>query len=471
MNGFNSSIKGVARLETTYAVILAAGQGTRMKSSKYKVLHEIAGKSMVEHVLGQVEELHPETIVTVVGCGADSVKQLLGSRSDYAFQSEQLGTAHAVSMAAPFLENKTGVTLVVCGDTPLLTSDTLSELLEQHHLSRAKVTVLTAVLDDATGYGRIIRDSNGNIEKIVEQKDATEEERQVKEMNTGTYCFDNEFLFSNLSHVTNDNAQAEYYLPDMISIALENGLIASASVMQDANESIGVNDRVALAEATRLMRERINAKHMKNGVTFFDPSSTYIDIDVMIDSDTTIESGVQLKGSTTIGKNCYIGAHSEIVDSTLEDDITVKSSFIEQSVLHTNCDIGPYAHLRPASEIGSRVHIGNFVEIKKATIDEDTKIGHLTYVGDASVGKDVNIGCGTIFVNFDGKSKHRVDVGDNSFIGCNANLVAPVSIGKNSFVAAGSTVTKNVPDESLAIARTQQINKEGYARKLPPLSE
>ncbi|MDT1940278.1 MULTISPECIES: bifunctional UDP-N-acetylglucosamine diphosphorylase/glucosamine-1-phosphate N-acetyltransferase GlmU [Carnobacterium] len=449
------------------AIILAAGQGSRMKSKLYKVLHPVAGKPMVEHVVEQVELAGTDRVVTIVGFGAEKVKEYLGNRSEYALQEEQLGTGHAVLQAASLLKDQEGVTLVICGDTPLLTSETLKDLFDYHQEKGAKATILTAFAEDPTGYGRVIRDELGIVEKIVEQKDANHEEARVQEINTGTYCFDNKMLFDALTKVGNKNSQGEYYLPDVIEIMKDNNQIVAAYRMKNFDEALGVNDRIALAEANRTMRERINYNHMKNGVTLIDPKGTYIDSDVQIGSDTIVEAGVILKGKTIIGEDCFIGAHSEINNCQIGDRVRVVSSNLEDSKMANDSNIGPYSHLRPNSTIGERVHLGNFVEVKNAVIDEDSKVGHLTYVGDADLGKNINVGCGTIFVNYDGKNKHRATVGDNVFIGCNANLVAPVSVEKNTYIAAGSTITSDVPEGSLAIARARQENKADYFKKLP----
>lgn len=454
-------------MENRYAIILAAGKGTRMKSKLYKVLHPVAGKPMVEHIINRVVETNPAQIVTIVGHGAEKVQAQLGDRSEYALQAEQLGTGHAVIQAAPFLEGKKGTTLVISGDTPLLTTETLDNLFAYHQGKNASATILTAHAEDPTGYGRIIRDHVGIVERIVEQKDATLEEARVQEINTGTYCFDNEKLFDALKKLDTDNAQGEYYLTDIVEILKNDGEAVAAYQMDDFNESMGVNDRVALAQANKLMQARINRAHMTNGVSFVDPTTTYIDEGVVIGADTVIEAGVVLKGQTVIGSDCIIGAHSQIVDSTIEDEVEIKQSVIEESIVRKGADVGPFAHLRPKANIGERVHIGNFVEVKKATIDSDTKVGHLTYVGDATLGKNINVGCGVVFVNYDGKNKHQTTVGDDSFIGSGSNLIAPLEIGKRTVIAAGSTITGDVPEEAMGIARGRQVNKENYAKKFP----
>lgn len=450
-----------------YVVVLAAGKGTRMKSKLYKVLHKVAGRAMVDHVVTQTESLQPEEIITIVGHGAEQVQALLGDRTHYAIQEEQLGTGHAVLQAAPILEGKEGSTLVICGDTPLLTAETLEGLFTLHEESGAKATILSAMMEDPTGYGRIIRDREGNVQKIVEQKDATPEEQAVKEINTGTYCFDNALLFEALKQVGNDNAQGEYYLPDVIGILQQAGEKVAAHIMEDATESLGVNDRVALSVASRAMFERNAKKHMINGVTLIDPSQTYIENDVKIGSDTIIEPGVMLKGNTVIGEECFIGAHSEIVDSMIGDNVTIRASRLEEAEVGNHSDVGPYGRLRPKAKLEEHVHIGNFVEVKNATLSDGTKAGHLAYIGDATVGKDVNVGCGAIFVNYDGVNKHHTNVGDHVFIGSNSNLVAPVNVEDDAFIAAGSTITKDVPSDAMAIARSRQTNKENYISKLP----
>ncbi|MGX7245136.1 bifunctional UDP-N-acetylglucosamine diphosphorylase/glucosamine-1-phosphate N-acetyltransferase GlmU [Enterococcus quebecensis] len=454
-------------MENRYVIILAAGKGTRMKSKLYKVLHPVAGKPMVEHIMDQVEKTNPSEVVTIVGHGAEAIKGHLGERSQYALQEEQLGTGHAVLQAEAHLAGKQGTTLVITGDTPLLTSETLTNLFDYHQGKNASATILTAHAEDPTGYGRIIRDHVGIVEKIVEQKDASEQEARVQEINTGTFCFDNEALFNALSKINTNNAQGEYYLTDIIEILKKEGKAVAAYQMSNFEEAMGINDRVALAEANKIMHQRLNKMHMMNGVSFVDPDSTYIDEGVVIGSDTVVEAGVHIKGKTVIGEDCFIGGHSEIVDSVIEDNVKIIQSVVEQSVIRKHADVGPFAHIRPNTDIGERVHVGNFVEIKNATIAEETKVGHLTYVGDADLGKDINVGCGVVFVNYDGKNKYRTTVGDHAFIGSSSSLIAPVKVAANSVIAAGSTITDDVEEFDLAIARARQVNKEGYGKKLP----
>lgn len=449
-----------------YAVVLAAGQGTRMKSKLYKVLHPVCGKPMVEHVVDHIQSLNVSRTVSIVGHGAEKVKEQLGDKSEYVLQAEQLGTAHAVQQAESLIGDLEGTTIVICGDTPLIRPETMKALLEHHQQQNAKATILTAIAENPTGYGRILRDEQGHVAQIVEQKDASPEQQKVTEINTGTYCFDNKALFATLKLVNNDNAQGEFYLPDVIEILKQQGEVVSAYVTENFSETLGVNDRVALAQAEQLMRDRINETHMRNGVSLINPANTYIGVDVKIGSDTVIQPGVMLEGNTVIGEDCHIGPNSRITNSTIGDRTKVDSSVVDSSVVGSDVAVGPFAHIRPATNVGNRAKVGNFVELKKTTLGEGSKASHLTYLGDAEIGTDVNIGCGTITVNYDGVNKFKTVIGDRSFIGCNANLVAPVTINSDTYVAAGTTITKEVPPFALAIGRSRQENKENYANKL-----
>ena len=449
-----------------FAVVLAAGQGTRMKSKLYKVLHPVCGKSMVEHVIDNINTLNTNRIVTVVGHGAEMVKETLGNKSEYVLQAEQLGTAHAIQQADQLLGSLEGTTLVVCGDTPLIRPETMQALFDHHQKTNAKATILTAITDNPTGYGRILRDSTGQVSQIVEQKDATEEQRLVKEINTGTYCFDNKLLFETLKLVKNDNAQGEYYLPDVIEILQKQGEMVSAYVTNDFDETLGVNDRFALSQAEELMRARINERHMRNGVTIINPATTHISSEAIIGSDTIIKPGTVIEGKTVIGEDCVIGPNSHIVNTTIGDRTTIHSSVLVDSIVGNETAIGPFAHLRPESSLGDKVKIGNFVEVKKSSLGNNSKVSHLSYIGDAEVGQNVNIGCGTITVNYDGKNKYKTTIEDDVFVGCNSNLVAPVTLKEGSYVAAGSTITKEVPSDALAVARARQENKLNYVSKL-----
>lgn len=449
-------------MKNRYVVVLAAGQGTRMKSKLFKVMHPVMGRPMVGHVVNAALEADASEVITITGHGAETIQEYLGEKSQYIYQEEQLGTAHAVMQAKDLLEGKEGTTLVLSGDTPLLRAETLQELMAFHEKEEAKATILTALADDPFGYGRVIRAEDGSVSKVVEEKDASEDEKLVREINTGTYCFDNRALFSALERVDNDNAQGEYYLPDVLEILKNDAEQVGAFRLENMEEALGVNNRVALAEATAIMRKRINDRHMTNGVTLIDPSSTYIDVDVEIASDTVVEPNSYLKGQTKIGEDVLIGLGSVIIDSQLADGVEIKQSVIEESIVGKNSDVGPHSHLRKGSVLGEDVHIGNYVEVKNSTIGDLTRAGHHTYIGDAEVGKDVNIGCGVVFANYNGMTKSKTVVGDHSFVGSNSNLVAPVVIGKNSFVAAGSTITEEIEEGALGIARARQENKEGF---------
>lgn len=449
-------------MQNRYVVVLAAGQGTRMKSKLFKVMHPVMGRPMVGHVVNAAIDADASEVITITGHGAEVVRDYLGEKSQYVFQEEQLGTAHAVMQAKDLLEGKEGTTLVLSGDTPLLRAETLQQLMAFHEEEEAKATILTALADDPFGYGRVIRTEDGLVSKVVEEKDASEDEKKVREINTGTYCFDNQALFQALEKVDNDNAQGEYYLPDVLEILKNDHEKVGAFQLDNMDEALGVNNRVALAEASRIMRERINEQHMTNGVSIIDPNSTYIEIDVEIARDTVVEPNTYIKGRTTIGEDAFIGLGSVISDSQLADGVEIKQSVIEESIIGKNSDVGPNSHLRTGSVLGESVHIGNYVEVKKSTIGNLSKAGHHTYVGDAEIGVDVNVGCGVVVANYNGITKNKTIIGDNSFIGSNATLVAPVEVGANSFVAAGSTITKEVPASALGIARARQENKEGF---------
>jgi bifunctional UDP-N-acetylglucosamine pyrophosphorylase/glucosamine-1-phosphate N-acetyltransferase len=437
-----------------------------MRSKKYKVLHEICGKPMIEYVVDLLHELQLDDLITVVGHGAEAVTRRLGLRSRYVHQENQLGTAHAVMQAEPLLAGKEGTTLVVCGDTPLLRADTLRRLLDTHERHGAAATVLTAVMPDPAGYGRILRRPDGRLERIVEHKDATEEQLGIREVNTGIYCFDNRLLFQTLPKVNNHNAQQEYYLPDTIALLLQEGKPVYTALAEDPDEVLGINDRVALAQAERIMQQRIHRQHQLRGVTILDPGNTYIEAGVEIGQDTVIYPGTFLRGKTVIGQDCVVGPHADLLDMQVADGVKISHSVLMNSIILEESTVGPFAYIRPNSQVGPKAKVGDFVELKNARLGHGSKASHLAYLGDADIGREVNIGCGTITVNYDGEKKHRTIVEDQAFIGCNANLVAPVRIGRGAYVAAGSTITEDVPPDSLAIARQRQLNKEGYARRL-----
>ncbi|MGT2883431.1 bifunctional UDP-N-acetylglucosamine diphosphorylase/glucosamine-1-phosphate N-acetyltransferase GlmU [Streptococcus ferus] len=450
-----------------YAIILAAGKGTRMKSDLPKVLHKVSGITMLEHVFRSVSALNPAKNVTVIGHKAELVKQVLAGQSDVVLQTEQLGTGHAVMMAEELLADQDGQTLVIAGDTPLITGESLQNLVAYHRSHKNVATILTAEAVDPFGYGRIIRNQNGEVTKIVEQKDASDFEQQVKEINTGTYVFDNKRLFEALKKINTDNAQGEYYLTDVISIFKEAGEKVGAYKLLDFDESLGVNDRLALATAEKVMRQRINRGHMLKGVTFTNPEATYIDIDVTIEPDVVIDANVTLKGQTTIAAGVHLTNGTYIVDSSIGPNAVISNSTIEASEVANDVTVGPYAHLRPGSKLAEEVHVGNFVEVKGSSLGKGTKAGHLTYIGNAEVGHDVNFGAGTITVNYDGKHKYLTKIGNHVFVGSNSTLIAPLEIGDNALTAAGSSITHDVPRDSVAIGRGRQVNKEGYAKTKP----
>lgn len=447
------------------AIILAAGKGTRMKSNLYKVLHPVLGKPMIKHVIDHLNEANVQRKIVVVSEDADTVKEIFKNEVEFVVQAKQLGTGHAAMMAEPLLANIEGTTLVICGDTPLITSDTINNLLKLHNDSKSDATILTTLLDNPTGYGRVIRESDNSILKIVEQKDANKEELLVNEINVATYCFDNKLLFNALNKITNLNAQSEYYLTDVIEIIKKNGGKVSAYIAENSNEIIGINDRVALSKANQILKERINERLMRSGVSIIDPQNTLISEDTIIGKDTIIYPGTIMYGKNTIGRNCIVGPNTELMNVVVGDKVNIKQSVISDSVIGNNTTVGPFAHFRNHAVIGDHVRIGNFVEIKKSKFGNNSNAAHLSYIGDADVGTNVNMGCGSITVNYDGKNKSKTTVGDNVFVGCNSNLIAPVSIGDGAYIAAGSTINKNVPNDSLAIAREKQINKLDYAKK------
>lgn len=446
------------------AIILAAGKGTRMKSRLPKVLHPVGGQPMVSHVMTACRTAGAHPVVLVIGHGAEQVQAVLGSDQVYVEQREQLGTGHAVMQAEAELRDFTGDILVVCGDTPLLRGETLATLARFHSEQGAAATVLTMTLANPTGYGRIIRDELGQVAAIVEEKDAGPEQKAIREVNSGTYCFQAPALFAALRQITPNNAQGEYYLTDVLAILRQQGQKVAAWQVEDDSEVMGINDRVALAEANRLFQERINRQHMLAGVTILDPATTYIETDVQIGTDTVIYPNTYVTGKTVIGTGCQIGPNSKIMDSRIGDGAEIQFSVVLQAEIGADCTIGPFAYLRPGTCLAAGVKVGDFVEIKNAVIGEGSKVPHLSYVGDAEIGAGVNIGAGTITCNYDGYKKSKTIIGDGAFIGSNSNLVAPVTIGAGSLVAAGSTIVKDVPADALGVARAPQKNREGWAK-------
>lgn len=444
------------------ALVLAAGKGTRMKSRLPKVLHKVGGKAMVERVLDTVNAVGVDRSVVIVGFGGEEVRAYLGDRCEYVTQAEQKGTGHAVREAKPVLGDFDGTIVLMCGDTPLVTEDTIKALLKEHAATGAAATVLTAHMENPTGYGRIIRDEEGKVLRIVEQKDGTPDELAVQEINTGMYAFDSQKLWPCLAQLSDDNAQGELYITDVVGILVNAGERVSAYMTMDEDESLGVNSRVQLAEAERILRNRKLRELMDAGVTIIDPATTYVAPEVVVGSDTILHPGTILEGNTVIGKECEIGPHTRFTNVTVGDNNVIHFTYAHDCEIKNGTDIGPYVHLRPNTVIGDKVHIGNFVEVKNSIVGEGTKFPHLSYIGDSDVGGGVNIGCGTITVNYDGKIKHRTRIDDGAFVGCNTNLVAPVHVGAYSYIGAGSTITKDVPDKALAVGRARQMIKENW---------
>lgn len=444
------------------AIVLAAGKGTRMKSSLCKVMHPVLNKPMIGHIVSTLKAAHVDRIVVVVGHGAESVKEYLNDSVEYALQEPQLGTGHAV-MQASCLEREDGDTIVLCGDGPCIQKETILNAF--HANENYACTVLTSVLDKGGNYGRIIRNEDGMVEKIVEAKDCSKDELNVNEINTGIFCFKTQKLFEGLKEITTNNAQNEYYLTDLVEIFNRKGEKVNAMVVDDENETMGVNDRVDLAKANVWLKKHVNHKHMVNGVTILDPENTYIDVDVEIGSDTVIYPNVHLQGNTKIGSNVTILPNSYLCNAIIEDYVKIDSSKIIDSKVGEGSTIGPMSHLRNHTVIGNNCRIGNFVEFKNSNFGNGSKCAHLTYIGDSDVGERVNFGCGVVTVNYDGKNKYRTMVEDDAFIGSNCNLIAPVTIGKCALLAAGSTITSSVEDGDMGIARSRQTIVKGYGAK------
>lgn len=447
---------------TTAAVILAAGKGTRFKSELPKVLHRAAGRTLIRHVLEAVRPLGCHQVVVVVGHGRDEVTEELGAAGideiTTVTQERQLGTGHAVETALPALDDDVDRVLVLPGDTPLITADALRELLAPDD----DVELLSGVLDDAAGYGRIVRDDEGHVREIVEHRDATPEQRDIGEFNAGMYVFDRSLLAGALNDLDTDNDQGERYLTDVIAIARDRGARVGATVV-DAELVAGVNDRVQLAEVSQVLRSRRMDELGRDGVTILDPGSTWIDVDVQVGRDSVVLPNTMLEHGTVIGEGCQVGPNSRLIATEVGDGATVTMSHCEEAVIGKGADVGPFAHLRPGTVLGTATKAGAFTQLKKATLGEGAKVPHLAYVGDAEVGAGANLACGVITVNYDGQEKHRTVIGEDAFIGCDTALVAPVTIGDRAYVGAGSVITEDVPADALALARSRQTVKEGWA--------
>jgi bifunctional UDP-N-acetylglucosamine pyrophosphorylase/glucosamine-1-phosphate N-acetyltransferase len=447
------------------SVIMAAGMGTRMKSKMPKVIHKVCGKEICRWVIDAAKNAGSDKVCTIVGHRADMVKEILGDICEFALQAEQKGTGHAVMQAIDVIKSAKKEVVILNGDIPLITAESIKKAVNYHRENGNQATVITAVLDDATGYGRIVRGDDGGVRKIVEQKDANDEEKKINEINSGMYVFDSESLLYALEKLTPNNAQGEYYLTDTLEILLNAGKKVGGYAIADNDEIRGINDRIQLDEAEKIMQKRINEYHMRNGVTIRNPQSVCIEDDVEIGSDSEIYQNVTIKSGTKIGSDCVIGSGSTLDKAIIGDGVNVISSVIIESEVGAGTNVGPFAYIRPNCTVGSDVKVGDFVELKNSTIGDGTKISHLTYIGDSDVGKGVNFGCGTVTVNYDGKKKYRTTIGDNCFIGCNTNLVSPVNVGDGAYIAAGSTITEDIPEDNLSIARARQVNKDGWKDK------
>lgn len=450
------------------SIILAAGEGSRMKSSVTKILHKLCGKEIVRYVIDATKKAGLQKNIVVLGhnkeqaesCIRDTevqlVEQPIGEGKPY-------GTGYAVMCAENYVCDDDSV-LVLCGDGPLIKAETIKNFMQYHNEGKFAISILTCILDDPSGLGRIIRKDDGTVEKVVEHKDTDDDQKKISEINSGILCFNGKLLKEALKKLDTNNSKNEYYLTDTIKIINDMGYRIGAYVLDDDNEIKAVNDRVQLAEVTKIMQNRINENHMRNGVTIINPEDTYIDADVKIGRDTVLYPGTIIESGTVIGDNCIIGPNSRIISSVIKDKVTVDSSKVIDSYVDCETSVGPFAYLRPNSKIGKNVKIGDFVEVKNSQIDDGTKASHLSYIGDAEVGKKVNIGCGVVFVNYDGIKKHKTVVEDGAFIGSNSNLIAPVTVEHKGYVACGSTITDNVEKESLAIARARQVNKPGRGK-------
>jgi len=462
-------VKRGTNLEGIATIILAAGKGTRMKSDLVKVLHPILGLPMLSYPIElSLSGIKAEKTIVVVGHQADRIQEMFNDfKIDFALQKEQLGTGHAVLQAIPFLQSFSGTVLILCGDVPLVKVETLRSFIDTYKENKSTLSVLTAVVEEPFGYGRILRNSEGWLEKILEEKDASEKERMIREINTGIFCVKAPFLMGGLREIGKENAQGEYYLTDLVEIAKKKGLRCSAHIVADPVEVMGINTRVDLAMANEKLRQEKLKDLMLSGVTIVDPKTTYVDRAVEVGEDTLLYPNCHLQGRTKIGERCIIEPNSKVSDSIIGNDVTIRSnSVITESKIEEGASIGPFAHLRPLSEVKTKAKIGNFVEVKKSVIGKGSKANHLAYIGDSFLGEDVNIGAGTITCNYDGFEKHQTIIGNRVFVGSNVELVAPVKVGNDSSIGAGTTVTKDVPEGALAISRVKQKNIKRWNKKI-----
>lgn len=458
-----SSTTATGPTENVAAIILAAGKSTRMRSKLPKPLHPLCGLPLTGHVMRACRGAGVQRLVLVIGHEAEAVRARLGEELEYAYQETPLGTGHAVLSAHSLFQGRTGTILVLAGDVPLLPEATIRRLLEHHVRSNAAATMLTACLDDPTGYGRVIRDETGGVTGIVEHRDATPDQREIKEWNPSIYAFKSSALWSALSRIQPTNDQKELYLTDVIGILHSDGGRIEAVPADSADDVLGVNNRVELAAAAAILRRRVLTEHMLAGVSITDPNNTYIDVGVVIGMDTTVEPGCSLYAGTTIGEDCVIGPMARISRSTIGNRCKIWASQVVESRIESDVSVGPFANLRPGTQLADRVKIGDFVETKNAWFGPAAQASHLSYIGDAEVGAGTNIGAGTITCNYDGYRKHRTVIGRNAFVGSHSTLVAPVVIGDGAFIAAGSAVTVSVPADAMAIARSRTTLKEGWA--------
>ncbi|WP_208320365.1 bifunctional UDP-N-acetylglucosamine diphosphorylase/glucosamine-1-phosphate N-acetyltransferase GlmU [Hypnocyclicus thermotrophus] len=449
------------------SLVLAAGKGTRMKSELPKVLHKVNGIPMVIKIDNELKKAGIDKNILILGHKKELIISEFKNRNiniEHVTQEEQLGTGHAIMQAKDSLKDFEGTVIVTCGDTPLIRNTTIEQFVKFHNEKNASATILTAKVENPFGYGRIVK-NNDKVIAIIEEKEASEDIKKINEINSGVYCFDSKKLFSSLEKIDNNNEKGEYYLTDVIKILVNNNELVESYLLEDNQEILGVNSKVQLAEASKVLRERKNNELMNEGVIFIDPKTAYIEESVKIGKDTVIYPNVIIEGNTEIGENTIIMQNTRIIDSIIENDVKIESSVIEESIIKSGVTIGPFAHLRSKAYLKENVHIGNFVEVKKSTLEKGVKAGHLTYIGDSEVGKNTNFGAGTITCNYDGKNKHKTIIGENVFIGSDTKFVAPVVIGDNAITGAGSVITKDVPEYSLGLGRAKQLNIKEWRKK------